>query len=36
MKKRPPDAAGVLAGPADFDVMAVLRRASPILLVVGI
>jgi hypothetical protein len=36
MKKRPPDAAGVLAGPADFDIMAALRRASPILLVVGI
>jgi hypothetical protein len=36
MKKRPPDAAGVLDGPAEFDIMNVLRRASPVLLVVGI
>jgi hypothetical protein len=36
MKKRPPDAAGVLDGPADFDIMETLRRASPVLLVVGI
>ncbi|MQA67530.1 MAG: hypothetical protein GEU76_16780, partial [Alphaproteobacteria bacterium] len=36
MKKRPPDAAEVLEGPADFDIMETLRRASPVLLVVGL
>ena len=35
MKKRPPDAALTLARPSDLDIAGLLRRACPVLLVVG-
>ena len=35
MKRRPPDAAQALSGPAEFDIAAILRRAAPVCLVIG-